>query len=77
MHKLNSTLIGLTIALVTIMLAAPAGAQGHPALSLVDDARATDHATASGAWSDPAIWQSGSVPGDEARIIIFTTARYN
>ena len=40
------------------------------ALALVDPSEATHTAVASGPWSDPATWQTGSVPAADARVTI-------
>jgi len=55
-------------ALAAIALSLPAV---HAApLDLTPLSDVTHTATSSGSWSDPAIWQSGQVPGDDARVHI-------
>jgi len=52
-----------------------ARAEEHMALfALVDTADVTNVAIRSGAWSDPTIWSSSSVPGSGERVLIHETA---
>lgn len=50
--------------------AASHGDANHPGLALVDPAQATHIVSGSGNWSDPAIWQNGTLPTAGARISI-------
>ena len=44
---------------------------GHPAaMDLVSTEQATNTVVASGNWSDPAVWQNGTLPAAGARIVI-------
>ncbi|MCR9197394.1 MAG: G8 domain-containing protein, partial [Planctomycetaceae bacterium] len=47
------------------------GGGGHgAALALVDTSAATHTVVASGSWTDPAIWQNGTLPTSGARVVI-------
>lgn len=44
------------------------GTDGSTPLSLVPERRVTHRAVASGDWDDPAVWEGGSIPDDDARV---------
>ena len=49
----------------------PVKLEEHAALfDLVDDCQATHTAVADGAWGDPKTWDTKTVPGDQARVVI-------
>ena len=50
--------------------AAGLGPDGSTPLDLVPERRVTHRAVANGDWSDPTVWEGGSVPGDGARVLV-------